>query len=390
MKLLTEALRGDPDNAVAAKLLRLIKKGEALKEQGNAAFKAGKWEAAIAAYSEALTLDPANNVFNSKLLCNRATALGKAGKTAEAIADYGESIRADEGYAKAYLRRAVALQAMGDAESLQEAVRDLSKAKELLGGGGGGGGAPGGGGGGASDENAQVLRDVEVELKKARAALKKAKKKDYYKLLEVDRGADDFEEALKKAYRKAALKWHPDRWSTGTEAEKKKAEAMFKDVTEANTVLSDPQQKARYDASVDGDGDFDPSGTSEGCGGGGHSMGGMSQQDLCVCTAPPFSPTVASSPPSPHPLTPHPHPSLQDEDVHVPNGRRRRDGGLWRRHAVRHGRNGWWWGHGRNGWWWLPVPGLWRRRRGRPQSRQGRPRPQPRRRATLDRQKTLC
>jgi DnaJ family protein C protein 7 len=284
VKLLAEALRGDPDDAVAAKLMRLIKKGEALKEQGNVAFKAGKWDAAAAAYSEALTLDPSNNVFNSKLLCNRATALAKAGKTAEAIADYTASIAADEGYAKAYLRRAVALQALGDADSLQEAVRDLSKAKELLGGGAGGGGSGGGGGsssgGGAVDENAQVLRDVEVELKKARVALKKAKKKDYYKLLELERNADDFEEALKRAYRKAALKWHPDRHSTGTEAEKKRAEAMFKDVTEANTVLSDPQNKARYDASLDGAGDFDPSGGDGGGGGGGGFSG--SQQDMCV------------------------------------------------------------------------------------------------------------
>lgn len=42
MKLLTEALRNDPDCGPAARLMRSIKKGEALKEQGNAAFKASK------------------------------------------------------------------------------------------------------------------------------------------------------------------------------------------------------------------------------------------------------------------------------------------------------------------------------------------------------------
>ena len=81
-----------------------------------------------------------------------------------------------------------------------------------------------------------------------------AEKRDYYEVLGLQKGAsaDD----IKGAYRKAALKWHPDRWVSGTEAEKKNAEAKFKEASEAYSVLSDPDKKAKYDqfgfAGVDG------------------------------------------------------------------------------------------------------------------------------------------
>jgi curved DNA-binding protein len=65
---------------------------------------------------------------------------------------------------------------------------------------------------------------------------------DYYEALGVARGAS--EDEIKKAYRKLALKWHPDRHP---EATKKEAEATFKRISEAYEVLSDPEKRSRYD-----------------------------------------------------------------------------------------------------------------------------------------------
>ncbi|KAK2980007.1 hypothetical protein RJ640_020033 [Escallonia rubra] len=64
---------------------------------------------------------------------------------------------------------------------------------------------------------------------------------DYYKVLQVDRSAKD--DDLKKAYRKLAMKWHPDKNPNN----KKDAEAKFKQISEAYDVLSDPQKRQVYD-----------------------------------------------------------------------------------------------------------------------------------------------
>ncbi|KAM3299941.1 hypothetical protein ACQJBY_041110 [Aegilops geniculata] len=64
---------------------------------------------------------------------------------------------------------------------------------------------------------------------------------DYYKILGVDKAASD--DDLKKAYRKLAMKWHPDKNPTS----KKEAESKFKQISEAYEVLSDSQKRAVYD-----------------------------------------------------------------------------------------------------------------------------------------------
>lgn len=67
-------------------------------------------------------------------------------------------------------------------------------------------------------------------------------KKDYYEILGVAKGADA--DAIKKAYRSLALKFHPDRVP---EDQKKEAEEKFKEISEAYGVLSDPQKRQMYD-----------------------------------------------------------------------------------------------------------------------------------------------
>jgi molecular chaperone DnaJ len=64
--------------------------------------------------------------------------------------------------------------------------------------------------------------------------------KDFYKILEVPQDASEAD--IKKSYRKLARKWHPDQNSGNAEAERR-----FKDIGEANSVLSDPEKRQEYD-----------------------------------------------------------------------------------------------------------------------------------------------
>jgi len=91
-------------------------------------------------------------------------------------------------------------------------------------------------------------------------------KRDYYEVLGVPKNAD--EGAIKKAYRKLALKYHPDK-----NPDDKKAEEKFKEAAEAYEILSDQDKRARYDryghASVGGN-----------AGGGFSGTGGMTMEDI--------------------------------------------------------------------------------------------------------------
>ena len=92
-------------------------------------------------------------------------------------------------------------------------------------------------------------------------------KRDYYEVLEVPKTATADE--IKKAYRKKAIQYHPDKNPGDKEAEEK-----FKEAAEAYSVLSDPDKRAKYDQFG-----FDGLNGASGFGGGGFS-GGMSMDDI--------------------------------------------------------------------------------------------------------------
>ena len=96
-----------------------------------------------------------------------------------------------------------------------------------------------------------------------------AEKRDYYEVLGVEKNANADE--IKKAYRKAAIKFHPDKNPGDKEAEEK-----FKEAAEAYDVLSNPDKRARYDQF----GHAGMSGAAGGGFGGGGFGGGFSMEDI--------------------------------------------------------------------------------------------------------------
>ena len=95
-------------------------------------------------------------------------------------------------------------------------------------------------------------------MAKAQKLQKQAGKRDYYQILGVRRSA--IKKDIKKAYKKLALEWHPDKFTD--EEEKKAAEKKFMDIAAAKEVLTDDEKRAKYDAGED---PLDPEG-----GGGDH------------------------------------------------------------------------------------------------------------------------
>lgn len=98
--------------------------------------------------------------------------------------------------------------------------------------------------------------------------------KDFYATLGVSKDASESD--IKKAYRKLARKYHPDQ-NPGDEA----AEKKFKDITEANAVLSDPEQRQQYDAiRAMGSGARFTGGPAGGTGAGGAGTSGAGFEDI--------------------------------------------------------------------------------------------------------------
>lgn len=204
-----QALSCDPDFKDAFKYLRMVQKLARMKEEGNDFFKRGRYQQAVDVYSEALNVDPANKGTNSKIYYNRALCFSKLKDYEKTKQDCQKALDLDPSYIKAKKTMA---KACGEAGDWQEAVNQYKSIHEQ------------------NPEEPGLAK----EIRNAELELKKSKRKDYYKILGVDKDADEGQ--IKKAYRKLAIIHHPDK-NPGDEA----AAERFKDIQEANETLMDPQ-----------------------------------------------------------------------------------------------------------------------------------------------------
>jgi len=168
-------------------------------------------------------VDPSLDMVNSTLFCNRAAASMKLNNYEEALQDADRVIVLRDDWMKAYRRRGSIHMEL---HNYEEAVRDFEKAYQL-------------------DKSDPEIKHL---VKDAQLQLKKSKRKDYYKILEIS--PESGENDIRKAYRKLALKYHPDKHQESEES-RLAAENTFKDISEAYSVLSDPKKKQRYDSGAD-------------------------------------------------------------------------------------------------------------------------------------------
>lgn len=218
-----ECLVYDPEHRGCKDGYRLVKAMAKVKERGDAALAAGRWDDAVTSWSEGLSLEGASELpsWRREALPKLAKAHLRRGDPHSAARFASEAISMDDGCAEAHWLLGEASLSL---EQWEEAARQGHRAHELDRG---------------NHEYASFAQ-------RADAALKQSKSKDYYKILGVRRDADD--RAIKKAYRMLAMEWHPDKH---TGEAKVAAEVRFRDIAEAHEVLTDADKRGRYDRGED-------------------------------------------------------------------------------------------------------------------------------------------
>ncbi|KAK4412913.1 DnaJsubfamily C member 7 [Sesamum alatum] len=250
---------GDVTEESSIALAATIRELLSLKKSGNDAFNSGRYTEAIENYTAAISKSFESRPFMAICFCNRAAAYQSISQIVDAIADCSLAIALDENYQKAISRRATLHEMVRD---YKQAVYDLQRLISLL--------------ESQSQTNAQEynsqsrsgggsVRDLRKVRRRLSSIEEKAKKEtplDLYLILGVK--ASDAESEIKKAYRKAALRHHPDKagqvlarsdigddgalWKEVGEKIHKDADRLFKIIGEAYAVLSDPSKRSKYDS----------------------------------------------------------------------------------------------------------------------------------------------
>ena len=241
LAVLARAHPGETGRAALA--LRGLRAALRAKAEGNAAYSVGEWERAAAAYSEGLEAD-VEGCLKPTLLANRAQARLQGGRVADALVDCNTALALDATSTKLLLRRAachVALKQPGKARRDYEAVLVLDPecavAVEFV------------ERARAADRRAAARGEghgVDASGDDAAKGEEEDDEIDPYAVLGLSASATA--EEVKAAFRKLALKTHPDKQADATEDARAKAELAFQELNLAHALLSDPVKRRMYDA----------------------------------------------------------------------------------------------------------------------------------------------
>jgi len=234
LKLCRSILRSDPDNDMAAKMYKILRQIKKEKEKGDDEFNSKQFGSSIRCYTQALNICPKSVIgFRAILYFNRGTAHNRLKDYEKAVENCTSALHLNNQYFKAYMLRASSNIVLGGVIHLFEgqeyikcALNDYEKALEL-----------------SKDE--EKLKQIQQKIEKCNKLLNR----DYYNILGVNRESSFSD--IKKAYRKLALRWHPDRVANGTILEKENAEKIFRDINFAYECLSDQDNKQHYDLAQD-------------------------------------------------------------------------------------------------------------------------------------------
>lgn len=250
---------------------------ERCRDRGNAAYKSGNWSEAYDAYTSCISIDPQNTSLVAMAYCNRAATCMQCGRWAEALEDVNNSIGINGTAPKAYTRRAhinihlFSEKGGTDIRLLKQAVSDLRTVVKL---------EPSKANKQHLDEVVRMTQEKEKQIQRAHndncnrygsgserhdwrgkghqkhssspGAQHKAEGQDnrrpsvatashsraqLVRLLGLETTANLDEQALVRAYHKAALQWHPDRWVGAPKHEQQVAEQKFKEINVAYQAL---------------------------------------------------------------------------------------------------------------------------------------------------------
>ncbi|KAG6618401.1 DnaJ subfamily C member 7 [Phytophthora cinnamomi] len=284
-----------PCSSNVIQLKRQWQEMKQLKHNGNERFKRGEYQEAVRFYSEAVQIDPQHQEFCAIIYCNRAAAQMGLERYHTAILDCNEALQRKPQYPRALLRRArchVALKMFHEAvkdfdrylrdqpndlptEATAEVRRERNEAKAAI--------AKAreearqreaakkraereqrqrrsnrweesswsdnryydnfrrtsSSSSGSSNNNGSSRYQSSGANSRASFMAPKTQRRTHYDVLGIEKAATN--DQIKKAYRKLALVYHPDKAKTSTHAD------LFKEMTAAYTVLSDESARAKYD-----------------------------------------------------------------------------------------------------------------------------------------------